>query len=32
MEVVSPGSEGDPMVEGISDNQYREFNEFPLSE
>ena len=32
MEVVSPGAEGVAMVEGISENQYREFNEFPLSE
>ena len=32
MELVSPDAEGFAMVEGISDNQYREFNEFPLSE
>ena len=31
MEVVCPGTE-DVRVEGISENQYREFNEFPLSE
>ena len=32
MEVVFPGTEGYVRVEGISDNQYREFTEFPLSE
>ena len=32
MEVVSPGAEGVAMVEGVSENQYREFNEFLLSE
>ena len=32
MEVVAPGSEGSGMVEGITEDQYRQFNEFPLSE
>ena len=32
MEVVSPGAKGVAMVEGISVNQYREFDEFPLTE
>ena len=31
LEVVCPGTE-DVRVEGISENQYREFKEFPLSE
>ena len=32
MEVVTPGSEGSGMVEGITEDQYRQLNEFPLSE
>ena len=32
MEVVCPGTEGDVRLEGISENQYRKLNEFPLSE
>ena len=32
MEVVAPGSEGSGMVEGITEDQYRQLNEFPLSE
>lgn len=32
MQVVAPGGESDGMVEGISEEQYRELNEFPLSE
>lgn len=32
MEVVSPGSDGNSMVEGVTEAQYREINEFPLSE
>ena len=32
MEVVVPGSEGSGMVAGIAEDQYRQLNEFPLSE
>ena len=32
MEVVAPGSEGSGMVAGITEDQYRQLNEFPLSE
>lgn len=32
MEVVAPGSEGAAMVEGVSEDQYRQLNEFGLSE
>ena len=32
MEVVAPGSGGSGMVEGITEDQYRQLNEFPLSE
>ena len=32
MEVVSPGSDGNSMVEGVTENQYREINEFTLKE
>lgn len=32
MEVVAPGSEGTSMVQGITEDQYRRINEFPLSE
>ena len=32
MEVVAPGSEGTAMVEGVSEEQYRQLNEFGLSE
>ena len=32
MEVVAPGSEGSGMAEGITEDQYRQLNEFPLSE
>ena len=31
MEVVAPGSEGSGMVEGITEDQYGQLNEFPLS-
>ena len=31
MEAVSPGAKGVAMVEGILENQYRDFNEFTLS-
>lgn len=30
MEVVAPGTEGDAMAEGVSEDQYRSFKEFPL--
>ena len=32
MEVVDPGSEGSGMVEGTTEDQYRQLNEYPLSE
>jgi len=32
MEVVAPGSTGNAMITGVSQEQYREINEFPLSE
>ena len=32
MEVVAPGSEGSGMVAGNTEDQYRQLNEFPLSE
>lgn len=32
MEEVAPAPEGDVRVEVVSNNQYRELNEFPLSE
>lgn len=32
MEVVAPGSEGTGMVPGVTEDQYRQLNEFPLSE
>ena len=32
MEVVCPGTEGDVRVEGISENQYRQINECPMSD
>ena len=32
MEVVSPGSGGEGMVPGVTEEQYRELNEFSLSE
>ena len=32
MEVVALGSEGSGMVAGITEDQYRQLNEFPLSE
>lgn len=32
MEVVAPGSGGEGMVQGITEEQYRELNEFSLSE
>ena len=32
MEVVSPGADGNSMVEGVTEDQYREINEFPLKE
>ena len=32
MEVVAPGSGGEGMVAGVSEAQYRQFNEFPLSD
>ena len=32
MEVVAPGAGSEGMVEGITEDQYRELNEFPLSE
>lgn len=32
LEVVAPGSGGEGMVKGVSEAQYREFNEFPLSD
>lgn len=31
MEVVAPGSEGESMMEEVTEEQYRELNEFPLS-
>ena len=32
MEVVAPGSGSEGMVPGVTERQYRELNEFPLSE
>jgi len=32
MEVVAPGAGTEGMVEGVSEDQYRQLNEFPLSE
>lgn len=32
MEVVAPGSGGEGMVQGVTEEQYRELNEFSLSE
>lgn len=32
MEIVSPGSEGDWMVEGVSQDQCQKINEFLLGE
>ena len=32
LEIVAPGSGGEGMVTGLSEAQYREFNEFPLSD
>ena len=32
MEVVSPGSVGNAVVKGVSAEQYRQINEFSLSE
>lgn len=31
MEVVAPGSVGDSLIKGVTEAQYREINEFPLS-
>ena len=32
MQVVAPGSESQEMIKGISEEQFRHINEFPLSE
>lgn len=32
MEVVAPGSEGSVMIKGVTEEQYKEMDEFPLSE
>ena len=32
LEVVAPGSGGEGMATGVSETQYREFNELPLSD
>ena len=32
MQVVAPGSESQEMIRGISEEQFRHINEFPLSE
>ena len=32
MQVVAPGSESQEMTKGISEEQFRHINEFPLSE
>ena len=32
LEAVAPGSGGEGMVTGVSETQYREFNELPLSD